>query len=565
MAYQNYLRNLDFGGVSDSIQTLKSQEYGRLTNSLDAKSLDLQGQINNLGEDESIKDKLESTVTTIGDATGISLESGGLGKTAKSLVKGLKDKFGSVKDTATKLKGQAEDAVGKLKGQAEDTVGKLKGQAEDTVGKLKGQAEDAVGKLKPQAEGEAEEPSEFMNALKNDDFSAMRRMLGDEGSAEPVNEAGAFKGTVPDDTYGNQRGELTDSARELSEPAEAPSEVADAPEAGLDSASYPDFSQWFNDNGKRLGDQIDRDLDPAGDASGPVERLGENDSFADFLNDNAMEPRFETRYNMTDMTNSAPARPNTPVERTDAAEPEADAEPQFGDKPMTGRAVGDRYGGQQEPSNAPDGVEYEEQTLPDEMIHGGGDTEMTTFSSNVGRSSYANSFNETGGISTEAEIAQPSPSEGASVADGASKGGTVASDGADVAADTAGAAEEGTTAAGEAAGEGAAEAGEIAGEVAGDVAVEAGTEVAGAALDSTGILAPLGLLLQVGGAIFGAVETAKSAMDEKSMTSSEDAQNALAQQKNAIQKNIASQQFVGANVTPGLSTTTANAVTSGAF
>ena len=257
-----------------------------------------------------------------------------------------------MKDTATKLKGQAEDAVGKLKGQAEDTVGKLKGQAEDTVGKLKGQAEDAVGKLKPQAEGEAEEPSEFMNALKNDDFSAMRRMLGDEGSAEPVNEAGAFKGTVPDDTYGNQRGELTDSVRELSEPAEAPSEVADAPEAGLDSARYPDFSQWFNDNGKRLGDQMDRDLDPAGDASGPVERLGENDSFADFLNDNAMEPRFETRYNTTDMTNSAPARPNTPVERTDAAEPEADAEPQFGDKPMTGRAVGDRYGGQQEPSNA---------------------------------------------------------------------------------------------------------------------------------------------------------------------------------------------------------------------
>ena len=59
MAYQSYLRNLDFGGVSDSIQTLKSQEYGRLTNALDAKSFDLQGQINKLTEDESLKDKLE--------------------------------------------------------------------------------------------------------------------------------------------------------------------------------------------------------------------------------------------------------------------------------------------------------------------------------------------------------------------------------------------------------------------------------------------------------------------------------------------------------------------------
>ena len=53
-----------------------------------------------------MKDKLESMVTTIGDATGISLESGGVEKAGKSLIKGLKDKFGSVKDSASKLKSQ---------------------------------------------------------------------------------------------------------------------------------------------------------------------------------------------------------------------------------------------------------------------------------------------------------------------------------------------------------------------------------------------------------------------------------------------------------------------------
>ena len=36
-----------------------------------------------------------------------------------------------------------------------------------------------------------------------------------------------------------------------------------------------------------------------------------------------------------------------------------------------------------------------------------------------------------------------------------------------------------------------------------DAAVETGAEVAGAALDATGILAPIGILLELGGAIFG--------------------------------------------------------------
>ena len=43
---------------------------------------------------------------------------------------------------------------------------------------------------------------------------------------------------------------------------------------------------------------------------------------------------------------------------------------EFGDKPILGKAVGNQYDQQQEPSNAPEGVEFEEQTIPDDMVLG---------------------------------------------------------------------------------------------------------------------------------------------------------------------------------------------------
>ena len=425
MAYQNYLRNLDFGGVSDSIQTLKSQEYGRLTNSLDAKSFDLQGQINKLTEDESLKDKLESTVTTIGDATGISFENGSVGK----LVDGVKEKLGSLKDAASKLKSKFQDGLDSVKSKASD----LKSSAEDQLSDLKSSVSDKVSDVKAQFTGDAPtkaQPQEI----------EMRTFSSDE-----------TKSDVPD--------------------GDNPNEIA-------------------------------------------------------YSSDNPGVP--QTRGGDVEMQDFTKNSPGSEIEMQD-----------FSTQPATDNYLG--------------------------SLNGGG--------GNFGKRSYAETLNEensygSGNLlqrpSETAEIAQPTSSEGTTVADTTAKGGDVASDGANVAEDAAGAVEEGAATAGEAA-EGAAEAGEIAGEVAGDVAVEAGTEVAGAALDSTGILAPLGILLQVGGAIFGGVETAKAAMDEKSMTSDENVQNTIAEQKNAIQKNIANQQFIGANVTPGLSSITANAVTSGAF
>ena len=75
---------------------------------------------------------------------------------------------------------------------------------------------------------------------------------------------------------------------------------------------------------------------------------------------------------------------NQQREITDSANILEDAEvpsAEFGDKPIVGKSVGNQYAQQQEPSNAPEGVEYEEQTIPDEMVGGdkGGSYEMQTF------------------------------------------------------------------------------------------------------------------------------------------------------------------------------------------
>ena len=428
MAYQNYLRNLDFGGVSDSIQTLKSQEYGRASNSLDLQSLNLQGKINDLTEDESVKDKLENTVTTIGDATGISLENGSVGK----LVKGVKAKFGSLKDAASKLKSKFQDGVD----SAKDKLGDLKSSAEDKLSDLKSSAQDQLSDAKAQFTGDAPAQSQPQEI-------EMRTFSSDE-----------TKSSVAD--------------------GDNPDEIA----YSSDNPGVPQTSA----------------------RGGEIE--------------------------MQDLSSDPP--PGSEIEMQDLG---------------TDNYLGSSGGG-------------------------GG---------NFGKASYADSINEETGYGSgnllqsphqTADIAQPTTEEGSTVADTSAEGGTVASDGADVAADATGAAEEGTTAAGEAAGEAGAAAGEAAGEVAGAVATDAGVGIAegvSVGLDSTGILAPLGVLLGIGAAIFGGVETAKSAADASAATTDEDAQNALAQQKNAIQKNIANQRFVGANVTPGLSSTTANAVTSGAF
>ena len=73
--YDNYFRRLAFGSSESSINQLKENELARQTNPLNLEETGIQEQINNLTGDDAIRGKTESAVTTIGDATGLSLES----------------------------------------------------------------------------------------------------------------------------------------------------------------------------------------------------------------------------------------------------------------------------------------------------------------------------------------------------------------------------------------------------------------------------------------------------------------------------------------------------------
>lgn len=123
-------------------------------------------------------------------------------------------------------------------------------------------------------------------------------------------------------------------------------------------------------------------------------------------------------------------------------------------------------------------------------------------------------------------------------------------------------AEEGATEVGETAAETAGEvAGETAAEVGTDVAVDAGveisTQIAGAALDTTGILAPIGILLEIGGAIFGGVEAAEQRTDKPDSdarkaladkTQVENLQTQASDQTSEAKAQVAQQHFTGARM-----------------
>ena len=191
---------------------------------------------------------------------------------------------------------------------------------------------------------------------------------------------------------------------------------------------------------------------------------------------------------------------------------------------------------------------------------GSGNIEMQTFSANDGVDSSAPEMTGTGpsapGGNVEMQTFSSNAEEGTAEA-----GETAAQTAGETAAETAG----------EVAGE---TAGEVAGDVALDAGIEAGVQVAGAALDSTGILAPIGILLEIGGGIFAGVEAAEQSTDNPNSDASialgdktqmASLQSQASDQISKAKAQVAQQHFTGANVMPSLDTTTLQNVTSAAF
>ena len=244
---------------------------------------------------------------------------------------------------------------------------------------------------------------------------------------------------------------------------------------------------------------------------------------------------------------------NQQGEITDSANILEDAEvpSEFGDRPIVGRAVGNQYDQQQEPSNAPEGVEYEEQTIPDEMFVGdkGGSYEMQTFKTQQPgndelNETDPNEFHEqldTGNADANVNPeAQVNPVEQTVEQETTQIGEEGAEEGAEVGAN-------------------------VGGDIGAEVAAETGLEAAGAALDATGVGSIIGLVLGFVGAGIGVAQAVEGTNETNKEASDEEQETSLDSAKNTIQANLAKQQFVGANVMAALSSTTAQNVTSAAF
>ena len=124
------------------------------------------------------------------------------------------------------------------------------------------------------------------------------------------------------------------------------------------------------------------------------------------------------------------------------------------------------------------------------------------------------------------------------------------------------------TEAGTEAGEVGTEAGEAgldAGEEVAEVGAEAGLEAAGAGLDATGILAPIGVALQLAGMGVSIYQAFTDGASDDAATQDANLANIAQEQEDKLKTSVQSQVFAGSNVLPSLSSTGLQNITSSFF
>jgi hypothetical protein len=124
------------------------------------------------------------------------------------------------------------------------------------------------------------------------------------------------------------------------------------------------------------------------------------------------------------------------------------------------------------------------------------------------------------------------------------------------------------TEAGTEAGEVGTEAGEAgleAGEEVGEIGAEAGLEAVGAGLDATGILAPIGVALQLAGMGVSIYQAFTDGASDDAATQDANLANTAQEQEDKLKTSVQSQVFAGSNVLPSLSSTGLQSITSSFF
>ena len=98
-----------------------------------------------------------------------------------------------------------------------------------------------------------------------------------------------------------------------------------------------------------------------------------------------------------------------------------------------------------------------------------------------------------------------------------------------------------------------------------ETGAETALETAGGFLDGTGVLAPIGIALQLAGLGASIYQAVSDSDATATITSDENAQNALKQQADTFKQNLESRMYAGSNVLGSLSSVGSNSITSSFF
>jgi hypothetical protein len=98
-----------------------------------------------------------------------------------------------------------------------------------------------------------------------------------------------------------------------------------------------------------------------------------------------------------------------------------------------------------------------------------------------------------------------------------------------------------------------------------ETGLEGLAETAGGFLDGTGVLAPIGIALQLAGLGASIYQAVSDSDARATITSDENAQNALKQQADTFKQNLESRMYAGSNVLGSLSSVESNSITSSFF
>ena len=450
MSYSDYLRKLQFGNVSESVDALKEHQLSSLTNPLDKSVLGLDQDVTSLTGKISAQNATDTDVTTGLNSLGGTVEGIATMKKLYSKFKDFKDKASDLKDklTGKKKEGEEEGEEGEEGGEGEG--GDFLSGIKDQVSGIKGQVTDQVSGIKDQVSGIKGQVTDQVSELK-------QRVSGDGGETK----SDTPDGDNPDEfAYSSdnpgvpQRGGGDIEMEEMN----ADDDLVDGP-SELNEVTSTDLAPTTTEiPSTELGSGTITNTEPSGSGEADVQL-------------------------QTFSSNQEPYSPDTLSD------------------------VG----------NSPSTMQSEAPTIAES------DPE-------VGRS-LASALGDVKGQLGSAEDTASSLT---------SKLGGVGADAADAAAE------------------------------AGADATEIGLESAGGIADATGIGAIVGIGLQIAGAAVAigstvADSTSNPNSDESQLDADEEKEDSLKTQELTDQAAVAAEQFVGASITPDMSSLTLQNVTSGSF